>query len=111
MIIGALFAYLKWDAIFQRGNPIPYLKAMAQISDDNTYIEVEGKDNVYISRNGECPEMFHYYEETYDLEYVEQAGSGYLFTNGTDNFVISSEVYYSFHFTDQIEYHDIEKAR
>ncbi len=94
VVLAVLFISFKWDAIFQKGNPAPYLIAMTKLSNGNTYVAVEGKDNIYISLNGECPELFEYYKKENNLEYVEQAGSGYLFTNGTENFVISSEVYW-----------------
>ena len=93
LIISAVF-YLKKDAIFQRGNPIPYLMAMTQISEENTYIKVFDDREIYISRRGECPELFSYFKNRINGEFVEQAGSGFLFTDGEKNYVISSEVYW-----------------
>lgn len=86
--------YLKKDAIFQRGNPIPYLVAMTQISEENTYIKVFSDQEIYIAKRGECPELFSYFMNEINGEFVEQAGSGYLFTDGVSNYVISSEVYW-----------------
>ena len=86
--------YLKKDAIFQRGNPIPYLVAMTQISEENTYIKVFDDWEIYISKRGECPELFACFKNRINGEFVEQAGSGFLFTDGKRNYVISSEVYW-----------------
>ena len=93
LIISAVF-YLKKDAIFQRGNPVPYLVAMTQISEENTYIKVFDNREIYISKRGECPELFSDFINRIDGEFVEQAGSGFLFTDGERNYVISSEVYW-----------------
>jgi len=93
LIISAVF-YLKKDAIFQRGNPIPYLVAMTQISEENTYIKVFDDQEIYISKRGECPELFSCFKNRINGEFVEQAGSGFLFTDGERNYVISSEVYW-----------------
>ena len=86
--------YLKKDAIFQRGNPVPYLWAASQISEENTYIKVFDDQEIYISKRGECPELFSYFKNRINGEFVEQAGSGFLFTDGERNYVISSEVYW-----------------
>lgn len=93
VFIAAVF-YLKKDAIFQRGNPLPYLWAASQISEENTYIKVFSDQEIYIAKRGECPELFSYFMNEINGEFVEQAGSGYLFTDGVSNYVISSEVYW-----------------
>lgn len=83
--------------VFQRGNPIPYLVAAIRISDENPYVQVEtdsGAD-IYIAKRGDCPKLFEYIEESRNVEFIEQAGSGYIFSNGIDGVVVSSEVYLS----------------
>lgn len=88
-------AAIEAPAIFQRGNPIPYLAAAAKITDETPYVQVKtsGGSSVYISRRGKCPELFKYVEESRNVEFAEQAGSGYIFSNGADSLVISSEIY------------------
>ena len=80
--------------IFQRGNPIPYLIAAVQISEDRPYVAVDEEKGIYISKRGECPELFAHIEEKLDVQFAEQAGSGYIFTDGTDHYVVSSEIYW-----------------
>lgn len=82
--------------IFQRGNPIPYLVAATKISDEEPYVhvDVDGGTSVYIALKGECPELFEYVHESRNVEFLEQAGSGYIFSNGVDNLVVSSEIYW-----------------
>lgn len=94
VIFAALVFYLNRDAIFQRGNPIPYLIAAVQISENKPYVAVDETRGIFISRRGECPELFDYFQEKTGLEFIEQAGSGYLFTDGIRNEVILSETYW-----------------
>lgn len=79
-------------AIFQRDNPLPYLTAAAQLSDEQTYVEV--MPGTYIARRGDCPALFAMVEEKWDVSFVEQAGSGYLFANDVTHITISSEIYW-----------------
>ena len=94
VILAASAFYLNRAAIFQRGNPIPYLISAVQISEKNPYVAVDETKGIYISKRGECPELFDFFCERTGMEFVEQAGSGYLFTDGDRNDVISSEVYW-----------------
>jgi len=94
VILAASAFYLNRAVIFQRGNPIPYLTSAVQISEKNPYVAVDETKGIYISKRGECPELFEYFCEQTGMEFVEQAGSGYLFTDGDRNDVISSEVYW-----------------
>ncbi len=81
--------------IFQRGNPVPYLSAAMQIDTDNRYVKVDvpGSYGIYITLRGDSGRLF--YDIAYDrgFEFVEQMGSGYVFSDGTNRFTISSEVY------------------
>lgn len=88
------FVALKWDAIFQRGNPIPYLTAAMKLSDENTFTAVEGVEDVYITRRGDKQEFFQMIQKTYQVEYKDQLGSGYLFSDGEKNYTVGSEIYW-----------------
>ncbi len=79
-------------AIFQRGNPLPYLTAAARLSDEQTYVEV--MPGTYIARRGDCPALFAMVKEKWDVEFVEQFGSGYLFANEVTRLTVSSEIYW-----------------
>lgn len=87
-----IFLYSWWDVIFQKGNPIPYLIAASKITEENPYVEVD--KNIVISKVGECPELFEDFEESQGVEFTEQTGSGYVFADGTKNYIISSEIYW-----------------
>ena len=85
---------LKWDAIFQRGNPLPYLSAMIKLSGENTFEAVPNMDGIYVTRRGNKEELFQMVCDTYGVEFKEQFGSGYLFSDGEENYTIGSEIYW-----------------
>ncbi len=81
--------------IFQRGNPIPYISAALQIDAENHYVKVgvSGTCDVYITMRGDYGALFYDMAYNRGFELLEQAGSGYIFSDGTNRFTISSEVY------------------
>ena len=86
--------FLKWDAIFQRGNPIPYLTAAIRLSEENPYAAVDEANGIYISKRGDKDALFQMIQDTYGVEFKDQFGSGYLFSDGTENFHVGSEIYW-----------------
>lgn len=88
------FVVSKRDSIFQRGNPMPYLAAAVRLSDENTFETVEHIDGTYITKRGEKEDLFKMVQDTYDVEYKDQLGSGYLFSDGEKNYIVSSEIYW-----------------
>lgn len=97
IIIAVIFAMVFFfdrygPAIFQKGYPVPYIKAMMKISDEAPLVKV--KEGIYITETGEKQAVFDYIKEKYGAELVEQAGSGYIFSNGTDKLTVSSEIYW-----------------
>lgn len=98
LIIGMLGNW--FPVLFQRGNPIPYLSAAIRISGDRPYVRVDaaGAGDIYISKRGKgqsdiCEVLFHDVAYSKGYAFSEQAGSGYIFSDGTNPFVISSEIY------------------
>lgn len=83
--------------IFQRGNPIPYISAAMKIDEDIRYVQVDIDDayDVYISVRGDKESLFYDLAYSKGMEFVEQAGSSYIFSDGTNRLIISSEVYLS----------------
>lgn len=81
-------------AIFQRGNPLPYLIAAAKLDENQTYAAVRGEPGVYIARRGECPALFAMVEAKWNVHLIEQAGSGYIFANDITRLTVSSEIYF-----------------
>lgn len=83
--------------IFQRGNPIPYISAAMKIDEDSRYVQVDIDDtyDVYISVRGDKESLFYDLAYSKGMEFVEQAGSSYIFSDGKNRLIISSEVYLS----------------
>ena len=112
LLVLALALYLWWPVIFQRGNPIPYLLAMSQLSEKRPYVEVEfdppvGKNTIYISKRGDCPELFSAIEKYQHVTFEEQAGSSLIFRtkpisgdwwfmDGLDSITVSTEIYWRY---------------
>ena len=93
-ILSASIIASKWDTIFQRGNPIPYMVAMVNLSDNNSFEAVANTDDTYITRRDDKQNLFQMIQDTYDLEYKDQLGSGYLFSDGEKNYIVASEIYW-----------------
>ena len=93
-VLLAAVVFLKWDAIFQRGNPIPYLTAAVQLSKDNPYAAVDETNGIYISKRGDKEALFQMIQDTYGVELKDQLGSSYLFSDGENNYTVSSEIYW-----------------
>ena len=112
LLVLALALYLWWPVIFQRGNPIPYLLAMSQLSEKRPYVEVEfdppvGMYRVYITKRGDCPELISMIEKGSHTTFVEQAGSSLIFRtkpisgdwwfmDGLDSITVSTEIYWRY---------------
>ena len=94
VVLVALVITLKWDAIFQRGNPIPYLKAASRLSDGNTFEAIENMDGIYITKSGDNQDLFQMIQDTYGWEYEDQLGRGYFFSDGDNNHMVESEIYW-----------------
>lgn len=97
IIILALSAFMiafKWNSIFQRGNPIPYMAAMVKLSDKNSFEAVANTDDTYITRRDDKQQFFQMIQDTYGLELMDQLGSSYLFSDGEKNYIVASEIYW-----------------
>ena len=94
LILFSLIITSKWDTIFQRGNPLPYLVSMCKLSDDHTYEAVSVLDGTYVTRRGKKEDLFQMIQDTYHVEWKDQIGSGYLFSDGVQNYIVGSEIYW-----------------
>ena len=101
VLVAALFIGLNYSVIFQRGNPIPYLAAASQISDENPVVAVKDDSSnsyVYITKNNMDSQqaLLEYIETKFDAEYKDQYGSAYLFESAGEKITISDEVYWRY---------------
>ena len=94
IVILVAVVFLKKDAIFQRGNPIPYLTAVVHLSETNPYVAVDEENGIYISKRGDKEALFQMIQDTYGVELTDQLGSSYLFLDGENTYTVSSEIYW-----------------
>ncbi len=100
--LGAIFTYVNKDVIFQRGNPIPYIKKVIVLSKDEPYKKVFDDKEIYISKGREHyikvqDSLIRFVESKYDVTFVEQAGSGYIFQSGNQTVIMGTEVYLKYY--------------
>lgn len=88
-----LLLFLNWGIITQKGNPFPYLISAIKISESNPYIMVN--KNEVITKANDGSNFIKDYEEQMKLKFKEQMGSGFIFTNGKEDYVITTEIYFS----------------
>ena len=93
-ILLSAFVAIKWNSIFQRGNPVPYLAAAVKLSDDHTFEAVAGMEGIYITKRGDQEDLFRMIQDVYAVEYKDQLGSGYLFSDSEKNYTVGSEIYW-----------------
>lgn len=104
VLLAALALTLWWPVIFQRGNPIPYLLAISQLSEERPYVLVGGDAlQEYITKDTSCPELIAMIEETRQVTFEEQTGpywvfraktGGDSFPVGTDRLMVTTETYW-----------------
>ena len=94
IIISAIIAVNR-KAIFQRGNPLPYLISAAKINKENPFQSVENSGcDTYISPGNISKEFITFAENKLDAEFVSQEGSVYIFSSNDETFYVKSEVYW-----------------
>ena len=94
VILFASVLFSKWDAIFQRGDPLPYLAAAARLTDENTFEPVKNREGIYITARGRSQDLFQMIGEIYGVTLEDQLGSSYVFSNGETRYTVSSEIYW-----------------
>lgn len=101
VLIFAAFFIMYYPVIFQRGNPIPYLKAASKLGGDIAFVEVDVDDEYdkfYISKKDAQDEFLSFVEDSTGAEFLEQAGSGFIFKDTDENFVVENEIYFSMYY-------------
>ena len=92
----ALVVAVQGPAIFQRGNPIPYFVATLQIADDRPFAyvgEEEGRE-VYIAERESDEAIIDHVAKERGLDFMEQAGAGFIFSDGRNQIIAQTEVYW-----------------
>lgn len=97
MIAAALFI-LNRRVIFQRGNPLPYIAGMLQLNSQRPYVKVaDGEGLIYITKRNDYGGLHEFIETSYDVDFTEQMGSGYIFRSEHKKLVVLSEIYWKYY--------------
>lgn len=110
-LLAAVLVLDLWGpAIFQRGNPIPYLAAAAKLT-VQPYVRVETRSpfEIYITRGHDCPELIEKIQRERGVTFAEQMGSAFRFTNGTDSLTVSSEIYWRYFVVWQVPTYTLQR--
>lgn len=91
-----LFMFYR-PAIFQRGNPLPYLQAMTELHLNHPFAEVPQRDGELISLSGKEAEkaVLAYIEAKYDAVLCDQFGNAFVFEQDEVRLQVMTEVYWS----------------
>ncbi len=95
----AVCFWWKAPAIFQRGDPRPYLLASLRLGDSTPFAVVEEPANctTYLTRAGDMEgqqALLTHLEQQMQAEMVEQGGSVYLFEGPDRAFPVETEVWW-----------------
>lgn len=84
-----------WSELFQKGNPVPYLKAIVQLDNNQTYIKLkENQKDIFITKRNNYKDFLEYLENNYDVSIYEQMGNGYIFKSDDKvEVLVTSEIY------------------
>ena len=82
------------EAVFQRGNPLPYLGKMFALNDNNPYAKVFSDGSVYITRSTDYDDLIRHIENAYEVTFVEQMGSAYFFGSAEKFIIAETEIYW-----------------
>jgi len=85
---------LNRQAVFQRGNPLPYLTAASKIDNERPFYPVKNSaSDTYISHLRSSDEEFiEFAENKLDSRFISQEGSAYVFSSG-DKTIMSPRKY------------------
>ena len=102
ILLAAGFTIIYRDAIFQRGNPLPYISKMVTLNDDNPCARVFDDQDVFIIKNAYQVRygngaLIKNIEDTYDVTYREQMGGCAFFDSDEKTMIADIEVYFRYY--------------
>ncbi len=93
IIIIGLMLLININAIFQEGNPLLVFKGILQLNDSKTYVKIKDNPVTYITKTNNVDDLFSYIEESDNVRYKEQMGSGHIFEDGNKIVILDSRQY------------------
>jgi hypothetical protein len=93
IIIIGLILLININAIFQEGNPLPVFKGILQLNDSKTFVKIKDNPVTYITKTNNVDDLVSYIEESDNVRYKEQMGSGHIFEDGNKIVILDSRQY------------------
>lgn len=82
-------------SIFQCGNPMPYIEKMITLNKDKKFAKVYDNKDIYITQKGDFNDLHKYIEREYNVVFLDQMGSGYIFVSPNKTVILTAEIYWS----------------
>jgi len=109
LIIVAGLIILNSGAIFQRGNPLPYISKMFTLSDTNPYAKVFADKDIYITQNDpDDAALIKHIESAYNVKYYEQMGSCFFFHSDEKTLIANIKVYWEYYIVWDLSFDDAD---
>lgn len=93
IVIIGLILLININAILQEGNPIPLFRGILQLNDSETFVKIKDNPVTYITKTNNKDDLFSYIEESDNVSYKEQMGSGHFFEDGNKIVILTSRQY------------------
>jgi len=96
LVLVAGFTVIHREAIFQRGDPLPYIGKMLTLNDHNTYSKVFADKDTYITQytDAAVDTFCSYIENTYHVQFISQMGGDCIFHSDEQTIFADFEVYW-----------------
>lgn len=107
VVLFAIAFILNWSAIFQRGNPFPYIRGMLQLqftnkefaqiqkSEPTTYITKEDNYEEFHNSIGDnYNELYRYIESKYEVTFEQRIGGTVIFHSDEKRVNVGTEIYW-----------------
>ncbi len=88
---------LRNPALLNKGNPIPYLRAMFALNNHVPFVKVaihEGRYDIYMTKHRESDAMIQHIETELGMEFEDYSGPSYVFSNGKETIIVEIERYF-----------------
>lgn len=96
IILISLFLINK-EVIFQEGNPVTVVKGILQLNNKNTFKKINDDPIAYVTKTNNKDDLFNYIEKQYNVKFVEQMGSGFIFEGQEKSVILTSKQYSRFY--------------
>lgn len=88
-----LILLININIIFQEGNPLTIFRGIFRLSSSETFVKIKDNPVTYVTITDDADDLFAYIEESDNVSYKEQVGSGHIFENRNKVVILTSRQY------------------